>query len=282
MAQSELECVNGALAKIGSSRLANLNGTDDKTVTLVERLPICKKTLLRTHPWNFSVKRKLLRPFQPFAISNVTFVSSELLEVTHATMASGDALVAGYYVTIYGVTGAREANGTWEVASVPGTTTTRVTAPGVTSLTTYTAGSDFIRRSPAFEYSYLYNLPSDCLRVWKIDEQTISPRWKIEGRFILSDIDDQLEIRYVFDETDYTKFDTGFYDLLQLFLAHDVCYRFTQSSTLKDQLAQELKQSMPKVRFDDASEEPADPIQADDWVAAREYSSDSWFNVGRL
>lgn len=277
MAQSDLECANGALSKIGASRIAALAGADHVSVTVSERLPICKKALLRMHPWNFAIKRKLLRPFLNVAVSNVTFVSAELLEVTHASTT----YVAGNYVTIIGVQGAQEANGTWEVASITSPTVTRITAPGITSLTAYTASTvDYIRRTPAFEYSYLYALPSDCLRVLRVDDQTISPRWRVEGQFILSDIDDNLELKYVFEVTDYATMDTEFYEVLQAYLAHDVCYRITQSSTLKEQMADELRAVMAKARFEDATEDSPEQMEANDWVSSR--GGGSWADVGRF
>lgn len=280
MAQSELECANGALSKIGASRITALAGTDHVSVTMNERLPICKKAVLRMHPWNFAIKRKLLRPFQGFAISNVTFVSSELLEVTHAAMTGVSALVAGHYVNLMGVVGAIEANGTFEVASAPATTTTRITAPGVTALTAYAAGTDTIRRVPAFEYSCLYSLPADCVRVLRVDDASISPRWRVEGAFILSDIDDSLELKYVFDVTDYATMDTEFYEVLQTYLAHDVCYRLTQSNSMKDQMAGELRTVMAKARFEDATEDSPEQMVANDWVSSR--GGGSWADVGRL
>lgn len=279
MAQTDLECANGALTKIGASRITALAGTDHVSVTMNERLPICKKAVLRMHPWNFAVKRKKLRPYQTATVSNITLISAELLEVTH--VATTPTYAVGNWVEIKGVSGATEANGTWEVQAIPAGTTTRVTAPGVTSLTTYIASTaDSIRRVPAFEYSYLYALPTDCLRVLRIDDMSASPRWRIEGGFILSDIDDELEIKYVYDVTDYATMDSGFYEVLQTYLAHDVAYRITQSSTLKEQMAQELRALMGKVRFDDSTEDSAEQIEASDWLVAR--GSSSWFDVGRF
>lgn len=280
MAQSDLECANGALTKLGASRITALAGTDHVSVTMNERLPICKKAVLRMHPWNFAVKRTKIYPYADFAISNVTFVSSELLEVTHAAMTGSSALVAGYWVTLEGVVGAIEANGTWEVATVPSTTVTRITAKGVTSLTTYIAGSDTIRRSPAYEYSHLYALPSDCLKVLRVNDSNYCTDWRIEGRFIATN-EDSLEFKYVFDVTDYTAMDTTFYEALQTYLAHDVCYRFSQSSQLKEQLAREFQRIMGKARFDDAGEDNVESLDAQDWILARGASATSWLEVGR-
>lgn len=283
MAQSDLECANAALRKVGAVKIAALAGTDDVSVLMNDRIDICKRALLRMHPWNFAIRRRKIRPYLDFAISNVTLVSSELLEVTHATVAAAPYAVNDW-VEVRGVAGAIESNGTWEVQAIPAATTTRVTAPGVTSLTTYAAGTlDFIRRVPAYDFSYIYTMPTDCLRVLRIDDAVSSPSWRIEGRYILSDVDDELEIKYVKDVTDYTTMDILFYELLSHYLAWDVSYRLTQSSTLKQQLFEEMRVMMkPFAKFVDATEDPAEQIQANDWLESRHgaYSTDM-LDVGR-
>jgi hypothetical protein len=278
MAQAALECANAALRKIGSGKIAALNGTDDLSVLLNDRIDICKRTLLRMHPWNFAIRRDKLRPYLDVAVSNVTLISDELLEVTHTSTT----YAVGNWVQIHGVAGAIESNGTFEVSAIPAGTTTRVTAPGVTSLTTYVAGTlDFIRRVPAFDFSYLYDMPSDCLRVLKVDDQASSPDWRIEGRFIMSDVEDELEFKYIYDVTDYTTMDILFYELLSHYLAWDISYRVTQSSQLKQQLFEEMRVVMkPFAKFVDATEDPAEKLQADEWVNSR-FGGSPWQGSGR-
>lgn len=281
MAQAALEAANGALRKLGASKITALAGTDDVSVLMNDRIDICKKALLRMHPWNFAVKRKKIRPYLDVAVSNVTFVSPELLEVTHTALTAVYAI--GDWVTLKGVEGAIEANGTWEVQAIPAGTTTRVTAPGVTSLTTYVASTnDYIRRTPAFEYSFIYALPSDSLRILRVDDQSANPNWRIEGGHLISDIDDELEVKYVYDVTDYTKMDADFYELLQTYLAADTAYRITQSSTLKDQMQKELRTLMAKARFDDSTEDSMETLGAEDWLLARGNLSGAMFRVGRF
>lgn len=281
MAQSDLEAANGALRKLGANKIASLAGTDDVSVLMNDRIDICKKAVLRMHPWNFAIKRTHLYPFPKFAISNVTLPASEVLEITHAAATGANAFAVDDWVTIEGVAGTTGANGTWKITVVSSTTVIRVSAPNVTTITTYVAGTlDFIRKSPAYGFAYLYSLPTDSLRVLRVQEETVSPRWRIEDRQIASD-EDELDLKYVYNVTDYTKMDVLFYEVLQTYLAHDVCYRITQSSTLKSEMEQELRKLMAKARFDDATEDSAEELEANDWLAARGASLSAWFNVGR-
>lgn len=280
MAQSALEAAQGACVKIGANKISALNGTDKVSVALNDRIDICKRHLLRMHPWNFAVKRDILTPFPGFAISNATLVSSELVEITHAAATGANAIAANDWVTIAGVVGATEANGTWKVASAPATTTTRVTARGVTSLTTYVADTgDTIRKSPAFDLGYLYTLPSDCLRVLRINDSCPTD-YRIEAGKVAADTD-ELALKYIYDVSDYTTMSIDFYECLQWYLALDVSYLVTQSSQLREQLEDGFRKSLAKARFDDATEDPAEQLGADDWILARHSGSDSWLDVGR-
>lgn len=273
MAQSDLNVANLALRLIGHrAPLTALSDTTAEGVACNANLDDCKKSLLRMHPWNFAIKRKRVQTFSQYAISNITYVSSELIEVTHAAAT----YVAGQYVTITDVAGATGANGTWEVASVPGGTTVRLTAVGVTSSTilgTYTSGG-YIRRAPAFGYSYLIQKPTDCLRVLEGDVTNPDAEWRVEGDFILTDSTD-IRIKYIFDVTDYTTMDPLFYQVLAHWLAYNLCDHLTASDGKKNELhtylygGQGKRGILPQARFVDASEDSLQTLEANDWVNSR-------------
>jgi hypothetical protein len=270
MAQSQLEAANAALFKLGARVVltaVSTSGTTQEERACANRIEICKRAVLRMHPWNFAIKGKVLTPHASYAISNVTYVSSQLIEVTHA---SGPTYVAGQYVTIEGVAGATGANGTFEVASVPGATTVRLTAPAITSSTllgTYSSDGT-IRRSPPFGYAYLYDLPSDFIRLLTVDESPVPEGWKLEGGKLYS-LQDTAQVRYVYDVTDYTAMDIMFYECLAIYLAWDLCLELGRDNSLKEQLARDLKECIAKARFVDATENPAETLGVDDWVLSR-------------
>lgn len=273
MAQSDLNAANLALRLMGSRDvLTALADTSVEGLACAALLDDCKRSLLRMHPWNFAIKRKKIQTYARYAISNVTFVSSELIEVTHAA----NTFLAQQYVTITEVAGASAANGTWEIASVVNGTTVRLTAIGVTTsdlLGTYSSGG-YIRRTPAFQYAYLYALPSDCLRILEINESSGDPTWRIEGAFILAD-SDSLEVRYIQDVTDYATMDPLFYQCLAGYLAYNLCDHISASDGKKNELhaylygGQGKRGIMPQARFVDASEDSLQELKADDWVGSR-------------
>ena len=273
MAQSQLEAANGALFKLGARTVltaVSTSGTTQEERSCANRIEICKRAVLRMHPWNYATKRKKITPYQNVAVSNVTWVSSNLIEVTHAATT----YVAGNYVTLVGIEGAIEANGVWEIPSsgIISTTVTRLTTTDMTlaaDLSTYSASAtDYIRRSPAFGFSYLYALPSGCQRVLKINDSVASPSWVVEGGFILSN-DSELEIKYIDDVTDYTLMDTLAYECLAIYLAWDLALELGRDMTVKDRLWEDLKAALSKARFADATEDSMQALQASDWTGSR-------------
>lgn len=137
--------------------------------------------------------------------------------------------------------------------------------------------------APAFEFTYQFSLPADCIRV-------ILPKndpyldWFIEGRKILTNLNQSpylgagaqpagsgpaLFLRYVGDITDCSQFDPNFYDLVCLALAMDLCEPLTQSNQKKQLLNAEYKDALEAAAkaksFEVLPEVPVD----DDWWLAR-------------
>lgn len=274
MAQSALEVGNAALYKLGDVTVTSVTGADESKegLVLTARLEICKRALLRMHPWNFATKRKVITP--PTAVTLTTpyveYVTTNTIKFTVAS----HSFVAANYIT-GASTGVPEANGTFEVASVTATTVT-CTAPGVTSISgTPAAGT--IRLSPAFDFAYLYTLPTDCLRLLSINEQEsfTTDDWRVEGRFIASDIDVSMNVKYIFDVTDYTAMDIHFYECLAHYIAWDICDHITGDDQKKRDLWTDLYGGdgkvgiLPKARFSDATEDSLQQMQTTDWLQSR-------------
>ena len=299
MAQSALEVSNSALIKLGEKTVTAVDGTDTTKAALLcyAKVDICKRAVLRMHAWNFAVKRKVLFPPTRYGIDDVTFVSSGLIMVT--LDANVQPYSVGDYVNISGVSGATGVNGTWEIYSVSSgmaeiitedgdvlvtedgepiitegseIVTITLIIPAVTTageLGTYAASAyDFARLAPAFCWTYLFTLPSDCLRVLRINDCAQSDQWRAEGRYVLSD-SDTLELEYIYDVTDYTVVDSLFYECLAVYLAIDLCNPLSQESGIKDRLKDDLREILSRARFVDATEDSLRRTRAVDWTGSR-------------
>lgn len=88
-----------------------------------------------------------------------------------------------------------------------------------------------IDETPAFGYAYVYQYPKDCLKVLGVGNvQDKQNNYSVEGNKIYTDevYEDGMELRYVKDETDVTKFSSEFIMALSAELAEKVSLQITQ------------------------------------------------------
>lgn len=86
-----------------------------------------------------------------------------------------------------------------------------------------------LEETPAYEYTYVYELPEDCLRVIETEDQT---EYQIENGKLLSD-EATVNIRYIAFETDPEKYTHNFIATFALRLACEMCYPLTGNSNTK-------------------------------------------------
>jgi len=276
MAQSALEAANAALFKLGAASVTSVSAdTSKEGVAIAARLDICKRSLLRMHPWNFATKRSIITPPASVTLTTPYAAYTATNKITY-TVAS-HSFSAGDYLTAAS-SGSTESDGVFEVSSTTATTVV-VNAPGVTSLSgTPAAGT--IRLSPAFDYTYLYTLPTDCLRLLKINDQDDwTALWRVEGRKILSDIATSMKVKFIYDVTDYTLMDVEFYECLATYIAWDICDYITGSESKKRDLWTDLHGGdgkigmLPRGRFADATEDSQQLMDSSSWTNAHGFAA---------
>ena len=129
--------------------------------------------------------------------------------------------------------------------------------------------------APAFDFSYAYPLPSDCLRVLMPHPESDSVQydgkvdWKIEGRSILSDQAGPLKITYLADVTDSEQFDAAFVDTFAARLAAEVSMRVTGSAEKRKLALEEYRMSLLEARRVNAFEQFSIERPMGDWEIAR-------------
>lgn len=121
--------------------------------------------------------------------------------------------------------------------------------------------------TPAFEYEYQFTLPTDCLRILRSSQYDLD--WRVEGRKILTNSSNPLNLRFIADITDPTQWDASFYSVCAIALAVDICERLTQSNTKKQLLLQEYNEAVRIARRMDAFESGPDEGPEDLWWIAR-------------
>ena len=129
--------------------------------------------------------------------------------------------------------------------------------------------------APAFDFSYAYPLPADCLRVLMPHPESDSVQydgkvdWKIEGRSILSDQAGPLKITYLADVTDSEQFDAAFVDTFAARLAAEVSMRLTGSAEKRKLALEEYRMSLLEARRVNAFEQFSIERPMGDWEIAR-------------
>jgi hypothetical protein len=259
MAQSDLECANIALTKIGAAKITALADATETAIACNLVLDPLKKSLLRMSPWNFAIKRANLSP----TFVNITSIVDSGGNYKINT-ASTSGLANGDRVTIGGVVGNEGANGSWIIEALVANTSFELVDSVFAG--TYVSGGTWTE-APAFGYTYQVAMPSDWIRTLRVNDQNPGD-YRMEANFLYVD-DYPVELKYVYNVTDYTQMDVAFYDLLSTALALQVSYKISASSTLLEQLRDIYRRQMAKVRFDDATEDPAEVVGADDWVMSR-------------
>jgi hypothetical protein len=120
---------------------------------------------------------------------------------------------------------------------------------------------------PLFEYSNKYLLPTTpyCLKVLELEGDD---EWKVEGRYLLTNADEAL-ITYISRVSDLNKLSPLFRQTLSLYIASQICYTLTGSTSLKGTLAAEWKEIYRVARFEDAKEGTPEEFQPGTWKTIR-------------
>jgi hypothetical protein len=125
---------------------------------------------------------------------------------------------------------------------------------------------------PHGEFSYIFQLPSDCEKVLK-PENDIYCDWQVEGRKLYTNQTNALNLRYLADITDPSQFDSNFAEMLSAKMAEAMCEEITQSNTKIARAESAYKEARREARMSNAFETiPAEPA-SDSWVDARQTGS---------
>lgn len=187
-----VDICNSALIKLGAERINALTDDNPRARVCNEQYKKIVNRILRSHPWNFAIRRAKLSP----------------IDVT-----------------------------------------------------------------PAFGSHNEFLQPPDCIRVVGVmseyDTRKYTSRWyKVEGRHILYELD-SVNLKYISKTVEEAYYDEDFKEAVACALAHDLCYKITQSNTMKNDLFQEYEFWIAQARSHGAMEEAIDPLEFDDWQGGR-------------
>lgn len=109
--------------------------------------------------------------------------------------------------------------------------------------------------APVVQYSCKYQLPSDCLRLLEVYGDS---NYKLKGREVHTN-SRTCKIKYIYDVTDTTVWDSSFIDVMSAKLAFELAYPVTKSNSLMQQMGEIFSLKIQKARFVDSTEDiPSD------------------------
>lgn len=120
--------------------------------------------------------------------------------------------------------------------------------------------------TPAFDFTKVFQMPSDLLRLINITPLDIF--YRIEGRKILCD-ETSLELRYLKDVTDVTQLDELLSEAIACYLAWDMAFALTQSNTAREFAWKQFETIKRQAKSIDAQEERDYELTADTFLDSR-------------
>lgn len=120
--------------------------------------------------------------------------------------------------------------------------------------------------TPDFEFAFQYQLPSDCLRVLRLDDP--DTEYRIEGRKLLTD-SSTVSLIYIKQVTDEAQFDANFSNVLALKIASEIAYAITNSTSLSQALRQAYLKEFSRAKMNDAQEDSIYVLDTDTFTAGR-------------
>lgn len=121
--------------------------------------------------------------------------------------------------------------------------------------------------TPEFGFDFYYQLPTDCLRVLKVDgDETYG--WTVEGTYLLTD-DDTATIKYISNNIQVGMFTSDFVTALALKLAYKLSYALVQSNTLRESIYKEYLEAVRVARSFNGQEGAGDRVYSDNWLNSR-------------
>jgi len=120
---------------------------------------------------------------------------------------------------------------------------------------------------PAFEFTFYYQLPPDCLRAVEVNEDpTIN--FVVEGRKLLCN-KESVDLKYIAYVEDPTLFDANFVSLFAARLTAEVAYTITNSRTLGKDRWDIYFAMLKTARSSDAQEGKPQRYESHSWLRSR-------------
>lgn len=131
--------------------------------------------------------------------------------------------------------------------------------------------------APAFEYTYAYDLPADCLNVNEVFEGN-AEKWVVENGQILTDMSAPIYIKYTWRVVSPASFDPLFVEALAARIASNIAVQLSESVSRAQSLWQVYQAKLIEARRRDAQEGQPEQLPQGSWHDSR-LSGSSWDGI---
>jgi len=122
--------------------------------------------------------------------------------------------------------------------------------------------------TPTMDFARYFDLPSDCLKLRRLSDESVGMAYKVEGRRIACD-EGSISILYTYRITDPTYFDTLFVDCLVAMLAWKIAYPIRKELAIEKSKEGIYRSALAYAKGVDAQEGTPDVPQSDDLLVVR-------------
>jgi len=274
MVSTEVDIANIALQRLGQPIISTLTESSRDASICNQLYDQNRDYCLMLGDWDCAVNRRVMTranktevagasQADPVVITTTpthTFVANEIIYVESC---AGMTQINENYYRIFAVTSTTisiyDVNGT----SIDGT-----------SYTAWTSGG-YIFRDPTPDWEYVYDLPSDCLKVLAVLDEDGGEvdgeglyRWKKERSFIFCDLENA-GVKYIKKETDPSLYESDLVEVMASRLARYISMRIHSDKELRNEIYGEMQQAIARAKVTNAQgangEEPGEDL----WVDAR-------------
>lgn len=134
--------------------------------------------------------------------------------------------------------------------------------------------------TPLWDWSYQYQIPTDCLRILQVGQWYPTPdlsdlistggqEYVLEGKYILSNQAGPLKLRYLSKVTDPVQFDAAFDMAFSAYLAYILAEPLTASGEQKQMAYQDYRNAIKDAVIANAIENPPESLADQTWILAR-------------
>ena len=256
---TDVDIANLALSLVAGKPVTAIDTTTSQGRVLLKWFAPTRDEMLAAHPWGFASKRARLTTAWSSTISGMANNGAGLIRVTFS---AAHGLTTGQRIAIKLVSGVPNANGNWYVTVID---TTNVDLQSSTFAGTFSDGPDLWVLIPLFDWGYQFTLPSDLIRVDKINgmggNEEDSMPYIIEGSTLMCDLD-TLQLTYIYQNTTYTTWPQFAINAFAYLLASNIAQELTGPASKAAELRKSYEQMIaPQAMRRDARQEKGRRLQ---------------------